>query len=400
MNFRTLPEMEEATRLTRLGKVQEATALIQKVLSGNRSMDQGQHPPPTQEMFDAAYAAVTQNRQARPEPQPAPKPQQDVDVDNDPHHSRRRTSLRESIHRLAAISKELGLAEREVSEPLEKGASFTAAKYANSAGSRSYKLYVPAHHTAERLPLIIMMHGCTQSPDDFAAGTRMNAHAEEHGFLVAYPAQKMLANARHCWNWFNTGHQRRGEGEPSIIAGITEEIARNHPVDRERIYIAGLSAGGAAAAVMADAYPDVYAAIGVHSGLPSGAASNISSAFDAMRMGTAALKLRSRLVPTIVFHGDDDDVVHPANGDAVANQAISAASALAKKVEQGQTTGGRSFTHVSYADETGRTVCEQWTVKRGGHRWAGGCSTGSHTDPKGPDASKEMLRFFFQHKIK
>ena len=205
---------------------------------------------------------------------------------------------------------------------MPEGASFTAATYSNAEGSRDYKLYRPSIQRREGLPLIVMLHGCTQSPDDFAAGTRMNSLAEEHGFFVAYPAQHSLANARQCWNWFKPEDQGRERGEPSLIAGISREVMHHHPVDPGRVYIAGLSAGGAAAAIMADAYPDLYAAVGVHSGLPAGAASDLSSAFDAMRMGTKSTDRPGRLVPAIIFHGEKDPIVNSANGEALAAQAL------------------------------------------------------------------------------
>ena len=280
---------------------------------------------------------------------------------------------------------------------MPKGASFTTAAYANAAGSRKYKLYIPAHRGEERPALIVMLHGCAQDPDDFATGTRMNALAEEHGFLVAYPRQNARANFRQCWNWFRPQDQRRGEGEPSIIAGITEEIVSRHGVDPARVYIAGLSAGGAAAAIMGDVYPDLYAGVGVHSGLPSGAAKDMASGFDAMRLGVKVAAPSARLVPTIIFHGEKDRIVNPVNGEAVAAKAVGTRSGLRQETEQGRTSGGRTYVRISYADEAGRTLCEHWRIQESGHAWSGGCPSGSHTDPRGPDASSEMLRFFFQH---
>src|SRR5205807_2552275 len=207
------------------------------------------------------------------------------------------------------------------------GAQFLARSYSNPAGNRAYKLYIPSRYHGQALPLVVMLHGCTQSPDDFAAGTRMNLIAEEQTCLVVYPVQPSEANAAKCWNWFRPSDQRRGQGEPSLIAGITRQVMRDYSVDRQRVYIAGLSAGAAAAAVMGATYPDLYAAIGVHSGLACGAANDLPSAFVAMRQGDLTDNfwsgdispvLRNRqAVPTIVFHGDRDTTVHPRNGDHV-----------------------------------------------------------------------------------
>ncbi|WP_294541252.1 PHB depolymerase family esterase, partial [uncultured Rhodoblastus sp.] len=221
---------------------------------------------------------------------------------------------------------------------------FEQRSFANASGARPYKLYVPSRLSGEPLPLLVMMHGCTQSPDDFAAGTRMNQIAEEEKFLVAYPAQTSSANLGKCWNWFNSRDQRRDQGEPSLIAGITREIVAHFPVDPERVYIAGLSAGGAAAANMGALYPDLYAAIGVHSGLACGAASDMPSAFAAMKKGAAAKKMRRGVgtVPAIVFHGDRDATVHPANGDGVVEQARGGAN-LRETVTSGVAAGGRKF---------------------------------------------------------
>jgi poly(hydroxyalkanoate) depolymerase family esterase len=276
-------------------------------------------------------------------------------------------------------------------------ARFEERVFANAAGSRHYKLYVPTRHTGGALPLVVMLHGCTQSPDDFAAGTRMNDVAEEHTFLVAYPAQAQSANISKCWNWFNANDQQRDRGEPSIIAGITREIMGDFPVEPGRVYIAGLSAGGAAAAIMGSTYPDLYAAIGVHSGLACGAASDVPSAFDAMRTGAAARSLHQEgarsVIPTIVFHGDRDTTVNLVNGDQVITQA-KAAAYLRAAVIHGE-AGSLRYTRTVHVDEGGQPVLEQWVLHGGGHAWSGGSTAGSYTDPRGPDASREMIRFFF-----
>ncbi len=220
-----------------------------------------------------------------------------------------------------------------------------------------YKLYVPSSYDAAsglRVPMVMMLHGCTQSPDDFATGTRMNALAERHGFLVVYPAQSTGANASRCWNWFQDGHQHRDRGEPSILAGITREVASSHHVDPRRVFVAGMSAGAAMAVVLATTYPDLYAAVGAHSGLPYGAASDMPSALAAMRRGstppaavaaTASADAR-RAVPTITFHGDRDTTVNVRNSGAIVGQAL-AGRELQRQVSDAA-LAGRPYERVCY----------------------------------------------------
>jgi poly(hydroxyalkanoate) depolymerase family esterase len=285
--------------------------------------------------------------------------------------------------------------------PIAPGARFEEATFSNACGSRAYKLYVPSGYHGQPVPLAVMLHGCTQSPDDFAAGTKMNDLAEEQVFLVAYPAQSQSANASKCWNWFHAGHQQRDEGEPSLIAGITRRIMRDFTVEEEKVYIAGLSAGGAAAAIMGSTYPDLYAAIGVHSGLACGAASDMPSAFAAMSQGAAASPRRSPacdVVPTIVFHGDQDRTVSPINGDRIIEQCRARGSFRAS-VTHGRSTGGVGYQRTVHTDESGVAFLEQWVLHGAGHAWSGGDSAGSYTDPRGPDASREMMRFFLQHRL-
>jgi poly(hydroxyalkanoate) depolymerase family esterase len=280
------------------------------------------------------------------------------------------------------------------------GSTFEERHFANESGNRGYKLFIPSGIRGKTVPLVVMLHGCTQSPDDFAAGTRMNALAEEQKFLVAYPAQSRTANLSKCWNWFRTDDQQRGQGEPSLIAGITREIMQDFPVDSGRVYIAGLSAGGAAAAVMGSAYPELYAAIGVHSGLACGAAHDMPSAMLAMRQGGAAGPVTgARVVPTIVFHGDQDKTVNIRNAEQVIAQAKGAAQ-LRRLVAEGHSPGGVRYTRTVQSDAAGRPLLEEWVLHGAGHAWSGGDTAGTYTDPHGPDASREMLRFFLRQPAK
>jgi poly(hydroxyalkanoate) depolymerase family esterase len=285
-----------------------------------------------------------------------------------------------------------------------KSGQFLSRSYGNHAGTRGYRLYVPSGYCGEPVPLIVMLHGCKQNAEDFAAGTRMNEHAEELTCLVAYPEQTARANPSRCWNWFRLEHQRRGHGEASLIAGITEQVMGDFLVDAQRVYVAGMSAGGAAAAIMGSAYSDLYAAVAIHSGLPCGAACDVPSAFAAMREG-GPLRYGFRadpagprhiVVPTIVFHGDHDRTVNPSNSEQVLAQAM-ADRELDKRVELGQVPGGHAFTRTLYTDGKGTVLLESWTIHGAGHAWSGGSPAGSYTDPKGPDATREMLRFFLYH---
>lgn len=278
----------------------------------------------------------------------------------------------------------------------------------NPAGTRAYKLYVPSGYKDEALPLIVMLHGCTQNPDDFAAGTGMNAVADDNNCFVVYPAQAQSANGSNCWNWFKPGDQRRDHGEPSLIADITREIVRTYKIDTRRIYVAGLSAGGAMATVMGATYPELYAAVGVHSGLPYAVAHDVPSAFAAMKKSKAKASPRNgsakapasfgHTVPVIVFHGDRDTTVHPSNGDQALAQCVPSAEQDASvKVEKGAEPNGRAYTKSIHHDAQGKVIAEKWIVHGAGHAWSGGSSRGSYTDPRGPSAAREMLRFFFTH---
>jgi poly(hydroxyalkanoate) depolymerase family esterase len=395
--------MAEATRLTRAGRVTEATRLLQQILRGETSRSGGRPRSEAARRFDAGTIdLVPEHVELRDIGEPRPR-------DGDDRHDRQsrfRVSLDRSGTAAAAAffrPGEPAVDARRSEAPAAPG-TFLTRTFSSSAGSRHYKLYVPTGYRGEPVPLVVMLHGCTQSPDDFAAGTRMNELANEHTCFAAYPAQAQSANASRCWNWFSPLDQQRDAGEPSLIAGITREVIRDYAIDPRRIYVAGLSAGGAAAAVMGVTYPDLYAAIGVHSGLACGAARDLPSAFAAMRQGPVKDVSRARgvrhhaPVPTIVFHGDNDRTVHPSNGDDVIRQFETFAHGnLQRSTERGTSPGGRAYTRIRHSDATGRVVLEQWIVHGGGHAWSGGSAQGSYTDPSGPDATRAMLGFFLAH---
>jgi poly(hydroxyalkanoate) depolymerase family esterase len=383
------PGMAEATRLVQAGRLGEATALIQRLLRGEGQGADRHGPGPATLDLEATSAELRdldgEAPKAKPQPRPQPQPQ-----------PRPRQGLGDTIRDI--VSAKLRRARHErAPEPVPAGARFERASHTEAAGTRAYWLYVPSAASAgNALPLVVMLHGCTQSPEDFAAGTRMNAVAEEMGFLVAYPAQDSSANGQRCWNWFTPEDQRRDRGEASLIAGITRRVMREHTVDPRRVYVAGLSAGGAAAANLAGAYPDLFAAAGVHSGLPAGAARDLPSAFAAMRGGAGGAPF-ARPVPTIVFHGDKDSTVHPRNAEAVVAQALAGAVGVRTAVQGGRAQGGHGYSRAVHADEAGRVMAEMWTIHGAGHAWAGGSPAGSYTDARGPDAAREMARFFLEH---
>ncbi|RFC62104.1 esterase [Fulvimarina endophytica] len=350
-------DMTEVTRLTRQGRLKEAMALLKG---------------------SAAAPETPRPETLRPEARPgAAGP-----------------STREELRRTGTRTARPNRAERAGAGSVAPE-RFAEHQFRCEAGSRPYRLYVPASldERHEPVPLLVMLHGCTQSPDDFARGTRMNTLAERDGFLVLYPGQTKSANMSKCWNWFSPADQRRGTGEPAIIAGMVREVMANHAVDPARVFAAGLSAGGAAAAILGQNYPDLFAAIGVHSGLACGAAKDMPSAFAAMK-GQGAGPGGGRAIPAIVFQGSADTTVAPANAGRVGAQALGGARTT-QHTETGRSPGGVSYTRIVHqAPEVRRPLLETWTIVGLGHAWSGGSADGTYTDPKGPDASAEMIRFF------
>jgi len=279
--------------------------------------------------------------------------------------------------------------------------AFTSHTHQGAQGSLAYKLYVPSSYRGQALPLIVMLHGCKQNPDDFAAGTRMNRLAEQHGFVAAYPAQNQRANGGNCWNWFMTAEQQRDGREPSLIAGMVGDITQQLSTNRSKVFAAGLSAGGAMAVVLGSRYPEIFGGIAVHSGLPLGAARDVPSAFAAMRghaADDASGAAPARGVRTLVLHGDADKTVAASNGHAVVVQAVAGferdGQALNAATPVVRTKNGRRSVRTDYVDASGLAMVRDWRVQGGGHTWFGGSRAGSYTDESGPDASAELVAFF------
>ena len=390
--------IREATRLTRAGQLVEATALLQRMLRGESAPDAPSRP--CGRMALASREPLTIDAKANA-----------IGETYSPQQLKPATAQPRMLRALLARTKgHAGIGWRAVMkrEPFSTpdivpdGTRFIEGTYSNPAGSRAYKLFIPSRYQERPLPLVVMLHGCTQSPDDFAAGTRMNFIAEEQNCFVVYPAQPSRANPAKCWNWFRTADQQRGRGEPSLIAGITRQIMESYLVDRKRVYVGGLSAGAAAAAIMGTTYSDLYAAIGIHSGLACGVATDLPSALTAMKQGDPPdrkINLGDRQpVPTIVFHGDRDTTVHPNNGGQILEQSVRT-MATQKKVHRGQVPGGHTYTRTVLSDASGRKMLEHWNIHGAGHAWSGGSPAGSYTDPGGPDATREMLRFFLEHSL-
>lgn len=354
--------MADALRLTRSGDLREATRLIQAGLSKNLSN------APRADIRPATVINVTPGRPAFALPSRVPEIMPDATTPSE----------------------------------FRSPGIFEERHFVGAEGKMSYMLYRPPG-MKDGMPLVIMLHGCTQGPEDFARGTGMNVLADEMGFVVAYPRQTSAANMQRCWNWFKPGDQQRDKGEPALIAATTRRIVSDLHADAHRVYVAGLSAGGAAAAILGAAYPDIYAAIGVHSGLGCGAARDMPSAFAAMSNGPSKSQLSAKsrkFVPVITFHGDDDATVNEENSARIiADASHQCGINLVLRNETGGSAGARRHTRETRSEPGGSIMIERWTVHGAGHAWSGGHPSGTYTDPSGPDASRAIMAFFIRHSL-
>lgn len=365
-----------ATQMTGMGRLLDATRLIQHALLGlgvNTAKKRAASPEPQRQPPRAAAG------DAAPGPVSAP---------------------------VSTPSRQEPAAPRTPKAP-----TFSEDTFVFDGEPYPYRLYIPAAPDSAAassqapMPLVVLLHGCKQNAQDFARGTAMNALADEHQCMVLYPEQIAKSNSQRCWNWFEPGHQQLDQGEPGMIAALTRHVLagdyKGRQADPARVYVAGLSAGGAMAAVVAGLYPGIFAAVGVHSGLPSGAAQDLLSAFGAMRRG--ARGQATPAMPTIVFHGSADRTVHPDNGEHISDAALAALRASGLALVKSRSTVGAaneqsSTERVVYRAADGPSYVEHWRVDAGPHAWSGGDAAGSYTDPDGPSASAAMLAFFLQHK--
>jgi poly(hydroxyalkanoate) depolymerase family esterase len=365
--------MHQATQLVRKQNVIEATRLIKRVLSrrGN-SVPQGEQAPEGSRLIELqthvpeSFGAFEQPRHDAGNA--------NADVQNAATERGPAARMRKPLGEVLKLLRQADLpsfgldpsplvrSRKAPLVPVPNGAAYLTRTFTCEAGSRDYKVYIPSHTDGRRRPLIIMHHGCTQNPDDFAVGTGMNRLAEEHGFVVVYPWQPMSANQSACWNWFNLKDQMREIGEPSIIAGITRTITAEFDIDARRVYVVGLSAGGAMAAIMSVTYPELYAAAGIHSGLAHGSATDVASAFAAMRgtasparpsQGKSRFKSVHGRVRTIVFHGASDQRVHPSNAEMILAEARAGLTGLAQETQHAGSAGGRTYTRTVITDANG-----------------------------------------------
>jgi poly(hydroxyalkanoate) depolymerase family esterase len=369
MNAIDLKAMQKALVLVRAGQLRDATALIQS------SLNQGVKGDLASDFFTTN--SRTQDTEL-----------QDFDFKPIPSY----------IAPIAPNAPSDSNVPNEDTSPRSAESRVVEAKFSTKTGSMNYRLFVPEGQDSKAsVPLVVMLHGCTQNPSDFAVGTQMDRVAGEAGCFVVYPEQSSRANSGGCWNWFKHTHQVRDRGEPQALVGLVAYLLSLYDIDPSRVFVAGLSAGGAMAAILGEQYPEVFSAVGVHSGLPTGAARNLPEALRAMQGQHRQAVIPRLKLPTIVFHGDSDRTVSTLNGQCFAAAMSSLNDGTSVELIEG--VAGRGFKREIYRDANGALAGEYWEIQGAGHAWSGGNSSGSFTDLNGPDASTEMMRFFLGREI-
>ncbi|MEO5904979.1 MAG: PHB depolymerase family esterase [Gemmatimonadaceae bacterium] len=289
-----------------------------------------------------------------------------------------------------------------------KAGQFVTREINTATGPRRYKLFIPSSYDGEAaIPLVVVLHGCTQDPDNVARGTRFNEASEQSKVLVAYPEQPAAANGLKCWNWFDAAHQKRDKGEPALIASITRQVMSDMKVDSHRVYLVGLSAGAAMALTVAYAYPEMFAATGLHSGIAYGIATSTAEAVRRMGVGAAdpvdfgAAVVKgigsNHPIPAIVFQGKSDRTVNARNAGNIVAQlktGFNPSMLTASKEKSDTTAQGYHFTRRVFGRPS---LIEEWSVDELGHAWSGGSKDGTYTDERGPDATREIMRFLLEH---
>ncbi len=381
--------MRQATDLTRAGRLKEAVAVLQAGLGfGSRPTNNTARNGEPKSGEEHLYAKEIHGEHIHVERGQSEQIQIPPEVDAD-EPSPMPPPIREDVAIDSAPS------------------SFTDGAFELNGKTHHYKLFVPGGVAPVARPMIVMLHGCTQNPDDFALGTDMNNIAGAAGWVVLYPAQSARANPRMCWSWFNGGPEP-GSGEPAWIAALTRRVQDEQRIDPARTFIAGLSAGAAMAVLTVEMHPTLFKGVGVHSGLAAHAAANVMEALSVMKHGPRARPKRfystdapasNPIIPVIVFHGDADKTVDPENAEHVIEQAVAHAKQaepgmIVSEMENKGSADGRSYTQVIYTGTANRPIAEYWRLHGAGHAWSGGNERGSHTSADGPDASVEFLRFF------
>ncbi|AWH53533.1 PHB depolymerase esterase [Stenotrophomonas sp. ESTM1D_MKCIP4_1] len=284
--------------------------------------------------------------------------------------------------------------------------------YGNVYGAREYQVWVPANYQpSQPLPLLLVLHGCVTGPNLMGEASGFNDVADTEGFIVVYPRQNVTANPMRCWNFPLPVNQARGSGEPSILAGIVDEVKAGYAVDPRRVYVTGISAGGAMTATMLACYSDVFAAGAIHAGGMYKGATTVSGSAYALLAGSiyspdsngrlawqCSGSPKPRPLPVLVFHGSADSTVNPINGQQAVRQFLQtndladdgldndSVKYVPTSTYQGQVPGGRSYTVDTYA-YNGRVLAQHYVVQGMGHAWSGSQTGLPFTDAQGPDAT-------------